>query len=122
MRRDEGESLVELIVAMAILGTTMVTIVGGFLGLAKISGIQRDQSKGFTALTAASEYAKNRACARPGVHNCPAETVPAASVPRDADTTITISGASSNVDTGLTQFVVTVTTGLATYVNTVVVR
>lgn len=122
MDDDNGESLIELIVAMAILGTTMVTIVGGFLGLAKISGLQRDQSKAFTAMTAASEYAKNRACAKPAIHNCPAETVPSATVPHDSDTTITISGAASNTDTALTQFVVTVTTGAAKFTNTLVVR
>ena len=68
---DAGESLVELIVAMAILGTTMVTIVGGFLNLSRLSGRQRDQGVAFMALTAGSEYAKNRACAAAG--SCSAE-------------------------------------------------
>ncbi len=122
MDDETGESLIELIVAMAILGTTMVTIVGGFLGLAKISGLQRDQSKAFTAMTAASEYAKNRACAKPAIHNCAPETVPSTTVPHDSDTTITISGATANTDTALTQFVVTVTTGAAKFTNTLVVR
>lgn len=123
MSDESGESLIELIVAMAILGTTMVTIVGGFLGLAKISGLQRDQAKAFTALTAASEYAKNRPCAAPTVHNCSVETtVPSSTVPHDSDTTVSVSTASTNADTGLTQFLVTVKTGVATFTNVVVVR
>jgi hypothetical protein len=123
--RDDGESLIELIIAMAILGTTMLTIVGGFLSLSKISGIARDQGKSFAALTAASEYAKNRPCV--ATASCTAESsVPSSSVPHDADTAISISAPSSIVlatgSSALTQFVVTVTTGSATFTNTVVVR
>ncbi|MCW2544529.1 MAG: hypothetical protein JWM40_2081, partial [Frankiales bacterium] len=40
MRGDAaGESLIELIVAMAILSVSMVAIVAGFLGLSKVSGV-----------------------------------------------------------------------------------
>jgi hypothetical protein len=125
-RRESGESLVELIIAMAILGVAMVTIIGGFLGLSRMSGIQRDQAKAFLALTAASEFAKNRSCARaPFPPPCDAaSTVPSSSVPHDADTTITIGAHSTDASTatGLTKYVVTVTTGSATLSNAVVVR
>ena len=125
MRQDEaGESLVELIVAMAILGTVMVTIVGGFLNLARLSGRQRDQGVAFITLTAGSEYATNRTCVPAGT--CVAETsVPSSSVPHDAATTVRVSAPSSTTlggGTALTQFVVTVITGGTTFTNTVVVR
>ncbi len=125
MKQDEsGESLVELIVAMAILGTTMVTIVGGFLNLSRLSGRQRDQGVAFTALTAGSEYAKNRPCV--ATPPCFAEpNVPSSSVPHDAATTVAVSAPSSTTlggGTALTQFVVTVVTGGTTFTNTVVVR
>lgn len=122
--RDAGESLIELIVAMAILGTTMVTIVGGFLSLSQLSGRQRDQARAFTALTAASEYAKDRSCVAAG--SCVAEpTVPTSSVPRDTGTDVSVSAPAMvtlQSGTALTQFVVTVTTGSTTYTNAVVVR
>ena len=124
-QRESGESLVELIVATAILGTVMVTIVGGFLNLSRLSGRQRDQGVAFTALTAGSEYAKNRACVTSGPP-CPAESnVPASSVPHDAATTIAVSAPSSTTldgGTALRQFVVTVATGDTTLTNTIVVR
>jgi type II secretory pathway pseudopilin PulG len=127
MKPDEGgESLIELIVAMAILGGAMLTIVASFLSLSKISGVERDQSKAFTALTAASEYAKNRSCARPGSGACAAESnVPSSTVPHDADTTINISARSTislNGGTTLNQYIVTVVTGTTTYTNVVVIR
>lgn len=121
---DDGESLIELIIAMAILGTSMITIIGGFLGLSKISGVQRDQSKALSALTAGSEYAKNRACVQ--AKSCVVESaVPSSSVPHDPDTVISVSAPSSislGGGTALTQFVVTATTGTTTYTNTVVAR
>jgi len=124
-RHEEGESLVELIIAMAILGTSMVTIVAGFLSLSKISGVQHDQGSAFAALTSASEYAKARACV--ATATCGLESaVPSSLVPHDADTTVTVAAPSlvTLVAGGpaVTRFVVTVTTGSAVYRNTVVVR
>lgn len=124
-RRDAGESLIELIIAAAILGTTMVTIIGGFLSLTKISGIARDQGKAFSVLTAASEYAKNRPCVRTA--SCGAEpAVPNAIVAHDSDTVVIISAPQSLTlapgTSALTQFVVTVSTGATTLANSVVAR
>lgn len=126
MKRDAaGESLIELIVAMAILSVSMVAIVAGFLSLSKISGIQHDQGSAFAALTSASEYAKSRPCVASAT--CALEsTVSTALVPHDSDTTISVSAPTLVTLVGggasLTQFVVTVTTGAASYSNKVVVR
>lgn len=122
-RGDAGESLVEVMVATAIMGTTMVAIVGGFLALNKISAEQKDQGKVFSALVSGSEYAKTRACGK----TCAAEAnVPSASVPRDSDVTVAVSAPSTQVfggsGTALTKYVVTVSTDDTSFANTVVLR
>jgi type II secretory pathway pseudopilin PulG len=123
--RQRGESLIELIVAMAILGTTMIAIIGGFLSLSKISGVQKDEGRTFSTLTAASEYAKARPCMHTSA-GCPAETsVSQADLPRDSDISVSVS-ARSNVSLGsgtsLYKYVVQVATGIASYSGDVVVR
>lgn len=122
-RGDAGESLLELLVAMAILGTTAVVILAGFSALSKTSGIQRDQGKALAALAGGSEYAKSRACAKA----CSAEaSVPSSSVPHDSDTVVAVSAPGSvtlvSGQPALTSYTVTVTVGSATFTNSVVLR
>jgi type II secretory pathway pseudopilin PulG len=119
-RDDRGESLIDLIVAMAILGTTMVAVIGSFLSLSKFSGSARDRGKAMSALVAGSEYAKN--CKPSCVYD---SALPTATVPHDNDTTIIVSsGTPVTLDggTNLTAYVVTVTTESSTLKNTVVLR
>jgi hypothetical protein len=123
--RQRGESLIELIVAMAILGTTMIAIIGGFLSLSKISGVQKDEGRTFSTLAAASEYAKARVCMH-DMNGCPAEpSVSQASLPRDSDISVAVSARSSvslGSGTALYKYVVQVATNAATYSADVVVR
>jgi type II secretory pathway pseudopilin PulG len=122
---DDGESLIELIVAMAILGTTMVTIIGGFFNLTKLSGIQKDQGRTFSTLSAASEYAKARPCMRTTT-GCTAESsVTQANFAHDSDINISITARTPLPlagGTSLYGYVVSVSAGSASYANTIVIR
>jgi type II secretory pathway pseudopilin PulG len=54
--RDRGETLLELLVALAIMSLTVVAVVGGLVAGIAVSDIHRKQS---TAAAAARDYAEN---------------------------------------------------------------
>jgi type II secretory pathway pseudopilin PulG len=56
--RDRGETLVEVIIAIAIMGIAFVAILGGMLTAASMSGRHRTQSEGITQLVNAVEQVK----------------------------------------------------------------
>jgi type II secretory pathway pseudopilin PulG len=55
---DSGETLVEVIIAIAIMGIAFVAILGGMLTAATMSGRHRAQSEGITQLANAVEEVK----------------------------------------------------------------
>lgn len=55
LRRQEGESLVELLLAVALLGTTSVSVLAAFGTLVKSSDVGRRTSAAATRLTAAAQ-------------------------------------------------------------------
>lgn len=58
-RGEAGDTLIELLVTVAIMGLAIVFIVGGIAQAAMLSGLHRDQADVSAALASAAEYVKS---------------------------------------------------------------
>lgn len=66
---DAGETLIELVVAVAIMGITVIAIVGGFATFILMSGVHREE-------TSAGAYLRSYAETLQGSYACVAGTAP----------------------------------------------
>ena len=94
---DHGETLVEILVALAILSVGVVAMIGALTTNVTTSVVNRSQAKAESALLAASEYVKSLPFASTPCSGGPV-SVTTAQVPRDAAFAVTY-GPSAQVGT-----------------------
>ena len=91
LTEDRGDTLVEILVALAVLSIGVVALTAGLTTNFTATGINRDQAQAETALTAAAEHVKGLPVSTLPMA-CPggaAQPVSPAAVPRDPAFTIT---------------------------------
>lgn len=86
-RGDGGETLIEILVSLAILGIAVTALLVALATNASTTIVNRDQAQAEATLLAASEYVK--ALAYPSCSSGSATTVTAAQVPHDPGFTVT---------------------------------
>ena len=82
--RDEGFTLIEVLVAMVVLGTGVVALITALGMHSKTTFLNRNQSQAAATLTAAAEYVKSLPWA--DSTTCPSveKVIPSAALPRDS--------------------------------------
>lgn len=90
-RADRGETLVEILVAVSILGVAIVTLISALATNVVATVVNRGQAKAETTLLAASEYVKSLAftSAQFSCTGGSPTTVTTAQVPHDTTFTVT---------------------------------
>ena len=85
--RDEGDSLVEILVSVAILGIGVTALLTALATDASTTTVNREKSQASTTLLAAAEYVKSLAYTACGPGSV--TPIPSAKVPRDGVFTVT---------------------------------
>lgn len=95
VRTDRGDSLIEILVSLAVLGIGITALMAGLSANASTSVLNRSQSRADAALTSTAEYVKSLPYSEATIACGAAATTNPSSVPRDPAFTITYGSASA---------------------------
>lgn len=122
---ERGDSLIEILVSLAVLGIGITALMAGLSANASTSVLNRSQSRADAALVSAAEYVKSLTFTDATIACGAAPTTNPAAVPRDSAFTITYGSASAfaaGVSCTLLKQVPIMVTGDGFTLNMVVVR
>lgn len=125
LRGDRGDSLIEILVSLAVLGIGITALMTGLATNASTSVLNRSQSRADTLLNSTAEYVKSLSFSHASLACGAAATTNPADVPRDPGFTVSYGGAStfsSGVSCSLLKQVPITVTGDGFTLTIVVVR